>query len=140
MEKTELMELIASLPPHEGNTFEEALVDHLIASGVIIQRWILIEDRLPTREDADCDGYIFAVPKYGATIPCCWDNVAEHPERYTHWVAMPEVPNANKRNCGWCKHYKRALGGNVCRCKRSVNCGARVSYWGNCNCFEWNDD
>lgn len=31
--KKELMELIVSLPPHEGETFEEALADHLLANG-----------------------------------------------------------------------------------------------------------
>lgn len=31
--KRELMELIDSLPPHEGKTFEEALADHLLANG-----------------------------------------------------------------------------------------------------------
>lgn len=31
--KKELMELIDSLPPHEGKTFEEALADHLLTNG-----------------------------------------------------------------------------------------------------------
>lgn len=34
--KRQLMELIDNMPPHEGKTFEEALVDHLIANRIVI--------------------------------------------------------------------------------------------------------
>ena len=35
-DREKLMKLIDELPPHEGQTFEEALADHLIANGVEI--------------------------------------------------------------------------------------------------------
>lgn len=35
-DKQKLMELIDSMPPHEGKSFEEALADHLMSNGVAV--------------------------------------------------------------------------------------------------------
>ena len=46
MKKKKLMELIDSLPLHEGKSFEEALADHLIANGVDIPTLTAQNDKI----------------------------------------------------------------------------------------------
>lgn len=139
MDKNELTDLIDGLPPHDGKTFAEALADHLIASGVVIQRWIPTADRLPTRSDADCDGFVLAISKFMPATTWQWDTVVKRAEDFTHWMPVPVLHNTNSKNCGWCKHYNQVHDEGTCLCESSENYLRGVEYWDGCNCFEWSD-
>lgn len=76
--------------------FNAALADHLIANGVIIQRWIPVTERLPEddrqRVLAVCIGdYLVGYPRIDTDR-----YVRQHWVRYgndvTHWMPLPEPP------------------------------------------------
>lgn len=117
-DREKLIDLICDycehIPHEEGQTWEEACADHLIANGVTVQQWIPVSDRLPDKNDE----YIVFL-KYVKTITMMnfaldfvvhdeyglptkekkscfyyydddWENI-EVPE-VTHWMPIPEPP------------------------------------------------
>ena len=52
-DRDKLIELISyfceHMPHMDGQTWEEACADHLIANGVTVQQWIPVSERLPER-------------------------------------------------------------------------------------------
>lgn len=74
-------------------------------------RWIPVEERLPTRDDANNDGEILAVwvedkvmsPEPAICHGTCtqgWYYVAQHPEWFSRWRPMPKGPEEK----GGCDH------------------------------------
>lgn len=53
-DRDKLIELISyfceHMPHMDGQTWEEACADHLIANGVTVQRWIPVSERLPEND------------------------------------------------------------------------------------------
>lgn len=76
----------------------ERIADHLIQNGVTIATdnnvpsWIPVMERLPTYDDADENGDIIAHHKIRGVRVVCVDNITRNPERYTHWMSLPEPP------------------------------------------------
>lgn len=77
----------------------ESIADHLIANGVVVQRWIPVTERLPgtekvliTNGDIVMRGYRRAdgVWKYGVETHEVWENMSLRP--VTHWMPLPEPP------------------------------------------------
>lgn len=57
------------------------------------ERWISISARLPTKEDADEDGAVYAFNKNdGYATNWEWDSVANNPKDFTYWMSIPDVP------------------------------------------------
>lgn len=74
----------------------ETLVDHLIANGVTIQRWIPVTERLPDWRD----GKVLVFTKYGfsvceRTVNSRWQG--NHARWITHWMPLPEPPKEERR-------------------------------------------
>ncbi len=90
--KEKLVELIHYCTSCE-ECFDTDIADHLIANGVTIQKWISVEERLPTKEDADENESVLAVYK-----PCegerywPWEVVARYPKLFRCWMPLPEQP------------------------------------------------
>ena len=90
MEK--LVELIESARYWGSNTSEE-IAENLIANGVTMQEWISVEDRLPTREDANETESILAINKDERYVGrWVWDIVARWPTEFTYWMPIPQPP------------------------------------------------
>ena len=71
----------------------EAVVDYLLDSGVTVQEWISVKDRLPTREDANETESILAINKDERYVGrWVWDIVARWPTEFTYWMPMPKPP------------------------------------------------
>lgn len=66
------------------------LADELIANGVTVQRWIPVEERLPTEDDADERGNVLVIHPKGHKNFWRWDFV--HSPIVTHWMPLPEPP------------------------------------------------
>ena len=89
--------------PHELVDPIEAVADYLLDSGVTVQEWISVDDRLPEEGE-----YVLCVLKgfnYGGKIQVCKfvpaDNFKDKPyfEHFrngfpsvTHWMPLPEPP------------------------------------------------
>lgn len=75
------------------NHLEEMAADNLLANGVTLKRWISVSDQLPTREDANEIELVLAINKQeGHVREWFWDVVAEHPETFSYWMPLPELP------------------------------------------------
>ena len=97
--REKLVELIDNMLPHEGKTFEEALADHLISSGVTVQEWISVDDELP-----EVGGYVVCIARrnpFSRFMPMVariekngWVNpmTEQYISEVTHWMPMPELP------------------------------------------------
>ena len=72
--------------------FIEKIADHLIANGVTVQRWIPVTERLPTEEEADDDGFVFAYTIANKKIIARWTDVCRFSVLVTHWMPLPEPP------------------------------------------------
>ena len=71
----------------------ELIANHLIAHGVTAQEWISVEDRLPTREDANETESILAINKDEKYVGrWVWDIVARWPTEFTYWMPIPQPP------------------------------------------------
>ena len=84
--------LIYGYDSHPQRKPDEFIANHLIANGVTIQRWIPVTERLPTEEDADDDGFMFAYTTEHKKIIARWTDVCIFSEFITHWVPLPEAP------------------------------------------------
>ena len=77
--------------PHELVDPTEAVADYLLDSGVTVQKWISVDDRLPEPKeeaiciDADGDMMIGTYTEWGWMFPCYF-------EELTHWMPLPEPP------------------------------------------------
>lgn len=94
-----LIELLQSSPTDiMGNHGVGALADHLIASGVTIQKWIPVTERLPDESDRYlCNVRSFAFPGsfYQTILPYEKDGFREghiYTDDVTHWMPLPEPP------------------------------------------------
>ena len=94
--KEKLMEILRNpIFPHELADPVEAVADYLIDSGVTVQEWISVKDRLPEDDEVvlvtfydGCDTYSstdFIVKNEG------WHNNKGAYE-VTHWQYMPQPP------------------------------------------------
>ena len=93
----------------ETGSFAEYLADHLISSGVTVQEWISVEDRLPDKDEC----YIVTACDEGCScgVGIWYDTVVIEAEYYkgewswnengteyditdlvTHWQPMPNPP------------------------------------------------
>ncbi len=108
--KQTLMELISTMLPHEGKTFEEALAEHMIANGVTVQRWI------PASELPESDNEVlvwFEYFRYGSynrmfqtigishTFRGEWSGFVNgesgwHNLKILAWMPLPEPPKAGE--------------------------------------------
>ena len=90
--REKLVELIESARYCGSNTSEE-IAENLIANGVTMQEWISVEDRLPTREDANETESILAINKDERYVGrWVWDIVARWPTEFTYWMPIPQPP------------------------------------------------
>ena len=77
--------------PHELVDPTEAVADYLLDSGVTVQEWISVKDRLPTWRD----GKVLVFTKYGFSI--CERTVNNRWQGHnanwiTHWAYLPQPP------------------------------------------------
>lgn len=76
------------------------LADLLIANGVTFEKdtnvgskWISVEERLPTVDDADEVGHIIAIIKGDEFAQIfCWRSIVNFPGSFTHWMPLPKPP------------------------------------------------
>ena len=77
--------------PHELVDPIEAVADYLLDSGVTVQEWISVTERLPDWRD----GKVLVFTKYGFSI--CERTVnnrwrGQHANWITHWAYLPKPP------------------------------------------------
>ena len=99
--RKKLVELIidAKRTDPETGSFTEYLADYLISSGVTVQEWISVDDRLP-----EVGGYVVCIAKrnpFSRFMPMV-ARIGKHgwvdpmTEQYisevTHWMPMPPLP------------------------------------------------
>ena len=75
-----------------------AVADHLIANGVTIQKWISVEERLPTVEDEDSNETVLAVHKADG-FARCWSRIyiVKYHTRFLCWMRTPEPPTCGHK-------------------------------------------
>ena len=85
--------------PHELADPTEAVADYLIDSGVTVQEWVSVKDRLP-----EAGGYVVCIAKrnpFSRFMPMVariekngWVNpmTEQYISEVTHWMPMPELP------------------------------------------------
>ena len=85
--------------PHELVDPTEAVADYLIDSGVTVQEWISVKDRLP-----DAGGYVVCIAKrnpFSRFMPMVariekngWVNpiTEQYISEVTHWMPLPQPP------------------------------------------------
>ena len=96
--------------PHELADPTEAVADYLLDSGVTVQEWISVKDRLPEQppnrvdeqgrswvtQNIDCivhDGKIVFVAHYSFQNKFFWYSDTLHPlKNITHWMEIPHPP------------------------------------------------
>ena len=107
--REKLVELIESARYWGSNTSEE-IADNLLDSGVTVQEWVSVDDRLPERPpdrvdeqgrswftpNIDCivyDGKSVFAANYCFQNKCFWyTNSLEPLNNITHWMPMPQPP------------------------------------------------
>ena len=107
--REKLVELIESARYWGGNTSEE-IADNLLDSGVTVQEWIPVAERLPEQppnrvddqgrswftQDIDCivyDGKIVFAAHYSFQNKFFWYSDTLHPlKNITHWMEIPQPP------------------------------------------------
>ena len=95
--KEKLVELIESARYCGSNTSEE-IADNLLDSGVTVQEWISVDDRLP-EEKANCIVYYQHAycdnDDYWAIGMCFYDGEKFQVNpiyKVTHWMPIPQPP------------------------------------------------
>ena len=78
--------------PHELVDPTEAVADYLLDSGVTVQEWFSVKDRLPTIYDADDDNCVLAIHKASNKRYYHWRSVADNPFDFTYWMRTPQPP------------------------------------------------
>ena len=65
----------------------------LYEAGYRKQEWISVDERLPTKEDANEDGNVLAITRRdGCVRSWAWDWLKNYPKLFTHWTSLPEAP------------------------------------------------
>lgn len=60
-------------------------------------KWIPIDERLPTKADADEEGNVFAIYQDGKKkIIVNWEDVNRFKEHITYWMHIPKFPKELK--------------------------------------------
>ena len=80
----------------------EELIDHLIANGVTIQKWISVKDRLP-EQGQEVIVYSGGVLKPTVFAYQFWNKNYDSWARITHWMPLPEPPSGERNTDGTCK-------------------------------------
>lgn len=70
----------------------EDIADYLISNGVTVQKWIPVSERLPSKEDGDAFGRVYAISEGAYPRMRQWSMVVKYPECFTHWHKLPEPP------------------------------------------------
>ena len=83
-------ELLKDLHIHQSRLVR--LAEHLISNGITVQKWIPVSERLPTEEDADAKGRVYAISEGAYPRMWQWSMVVMYPECFTHWYKLPEPP------------------------------------------------
>ena len=85
--------------PHELVDPTEAVADYLLDSGVTVQEWISVDDRLP-----EAGGYVVCIAKrnpFSRFMPMVariekngWVNpiTGQYISEVTHWMPIPQTP------------------------------------------------
>ena len=102
--REKLVELIESARYWGSNTSEE-IAENLLDSGVTVQEWISVEDRLPENDVmvigfTPCDGFMFVgyyheEPKYdwkAWMIITAMRSTKVMKKKVTHWLPLPQPP------------------------------------------------
>lgn len=56
-------------------------------------KWISIEERLPSAQDANPNGSVLAILKEEGFAKSWWHEiVARYPKEFTYWMPMPKPP------------------------------------------------
>ena len=92
-----LVELIESARYWGSNTSAE-IADNLLDSGVTVQEWISVKDRLP-EDDSDVLAYS-SIGEESRIYPACYSNGvwfdcvfnAPATDTTTHWMSLPPLP------------------------------------------------
>lgn len=86
----EFMGLVSDVP------LTDFVADYLIANGVIVQEWIPISNRLPTKKDTYDGDTILAVEKeYGIADPWSLESVLKYPQDFICWTQVPQPPKGD---------------------------------------------
>lgn len=119
--RTKLLKLLRTAPYIEGTVSFETFVDHLLANGVTIQKWIPVTERLPEKsgtyivccDDSGCpygEGIwyrpgvvVCAEADVGTNGGICWDwyegsTIYDLDGIVTHWMPLPEAPKEGEDN------------------------------------------
>ena len=100
--REKLVELIESARYWGSNTSEE-IADNLLDSGVTVQEWISVKDRLP-----EAGGYVVCIAKrnpFSRFMPMVariekngWVNpiTEQYISEVTHWMPLPEPPEGDR--------------------------------------------
>ena len=89
------MELVGSTPcvGFSSRAAVEHVANWLVQNDVTVQEWISVNDRLPTREDANETESILAINKDEKYVGrWVWDIVARWPTEFTYWMPLPQPP------------------------------------------------
>ena len=78
--------------PHELVDPIEAVADYLLDSGVTVQEWVSVKDRLPTIHDANADNCVLAIHKVTNRRYYHWRTVVDNPFDFTFWSKVPQPP------------------------------------------------
>ena len=70
----------------------ERVVSGIVAHDECLPRWIPVTERLPTKEDADKHGRVWAIHKRFHSDAWNWETVRDYPEEFTHWMHLPAHP------------------------------------------------
>lgn len=103
-----ISDFVIHVPHEEGQTWEEACADHLLAHGVTVQEWISVKDRLPDNKEHDWvlaqvvedNGYmdIPRVMEYRQLKNDWFEDsygwLSNHNGLFTvtHWMPLPQPP------------------------------------------------
>lgn len=98
--REKLIEILSKpIFPHELADPTEAVADYLLDSGVTVQEWVSVKDRLP-----ETGGYVVCIAKrnpFSRFMPMVariekngWVNpiTEQYISEVTHWIPMPDLP------------------------------------------------
>ena len=94
--KEELIEILQDAGV--GRIESNFLADQLIANGVTVHEWTLTTERLPTEEDADEIGRVWAKLEGDPPKAWNWNLVHDYPEGFTYWMRMPALPKGENNH------------------------------------------
>ena len=90
--KEKLVEIMRKKPFEFTEGSARYVADHLLANDVAIQKWISVEERLPTEQDADDVGAVLAVHKAARKRYYHWRSVVDNPFDFAFWMPIPQPP------------------------------------------------